>query len=408
MSKPTAAVQKSLTVGSDGADWSERPVLFISEATAFGGHESMALRAAAGLSRSGVPVGFRFWVGNERLRRAIAAENAQGASITLDDSAAADIRLGSWRTWQRGVEIAEARRFLAKDSSFARVLVQGRIDSGLVTLNAAAELGLPLISYLPMAHTLSQMGVGTLPGLRERVLRGLYKKVPAYITIDPAVERDLRARHARAPIEVAENWVPAPPTRRPLRASARARLHLPEAGPTVGTIGRIDFRQKGHDHFLRAMASPPGRERPLNWLIVGDGPDAAQLRDMISALGLSNRCHLLPWVEGGMDEVYAAVDAVVLPSNFEGVPLVMMEALARQVPVAGSDIDGMAAWLPAFAQFDRHQPLQVLEAVSQALDPAHRPAFEPAFARATAATDVRTFVARWALALQSLASAMSR
>jgi glycosyltransferase involved in cell wall biosynthesis len=60
--------------------------------------------------------------------------------------------------------------------------------------------------------------------------------------------------------------------------------------------------------------------------------------------------HLLPWTDEPA-RVLAAADALILPSRYEGVPLVMLEALACGRPVCATDRDGMRDWLPAEWRF---------------------------------------------------------
>ena len=77
-------------------------------------------------------------------------------------------------------------------------------------------------------------------------------------------------------------------------------------------------------------------------LIVGNGPDEKALRQMISG---KENIKLLPWLENP-ENVYEQIDFLMISSRFEGVPLVMLEALARGIPVVGSACDGMKDLLP--------------------------------------------------------------
>ena len=52
-----------------------------------------------------------------------------------------------------------------------------------------------------------------------------------------------------------------------------------------------------------------------------------------------------PWADD-LSAVYAAIDVLLIPSRFEGVPLVMLEAMHLRCPVIASAVDGMADTLP--------------------------------------------------------------
>jgi glycosyltransferase involved in cell wall biosynthesis len=60
---------------------------------------------------------------------------------------------------------------------------------------------------------------------------------------------------------------------------------------------------------------------------------------------------LLPW-QADTEAFYDSIDFLLIPSRFEGVPLVMLEALARGIPTLGSRRDGMRDLLPEAWLFD--------------------------------------------------------
>jgi glycosyltransferase involved in cell wall biosynthesis len=76
-------------------------------------------------------------------------------------------------------------------------------------------------------------------------------------------------------------------------------------------------------------------------LIVGDGPDRAQVEAEIRRLGLAERVELA----GERDDVpqlLAASDVFVLASRSEGLPVSVLEAMAAELPVAASAVGGLA------------------------------------------------------------------
>ena len=86
------------------------------------------------------------------------------------------------------------------------------------------------------------------------------------------------------------------------------------------------------------------RQRGINFLclIAGDGPERDRLCRQVSRLGLQSEVKLLGHVvHSDLEELYALVDVVVLTSRSEGIPLVLMEAMAHATPVLAPNITGI-------------------------------------------------------------------
>jgi glycosyltransferase involved in cell wall biosynthesis len=112
-------------------------------------------------------------------------------------------------------------------------------------------------------------------------------------------------------------------------------------GYTLAIVGRVSFGTKGHDVLLRALTRIPDAQL----LIVGDGPDDAHVDAMIDGLDLAGRVRRIPW-QDDMSAIYSSVDMVVIPSRFEGLPLVALEAMFFELPIAAADMGAMREVLP--------------------------------------------------------------
>jgi glycosyltransferase involved in cell wall biosynthesis len=113
------------------------------------------------------------------------------------------------------------------------------------------------------------------------------------------------------------------------RWELRQRLCLPADRPLVVSVGRLT-RPKGYPHLLAALALIPPDERPLT-LIVGDGPDRHDLELKRAALKLEHDVRFL----GNRHDIpvlLTAADVFVLASLWEGLPLVLLEAMASGLP----------------------------------------------------------------------------
>ena len=98
--------------------------------------------------------------------------------------------------------------------------------------------------------------------------------------------------------------------------------------------------QKGHAVLLEALARL--RERPLDFVaaLAGDGSLREPLERRAEALGIASRVRFLGQVEA-IGPLLLAADVVVLPSRWEGLPLSMLEAMARGRPVVASAVGGI-------------------------------------------------------------------
>ncbi len=116
---------------------------------------------------------------------------------------------------------------------------------------------------------------------------------------------------------------------------------LPAGGPRLVNVGRF-VEQKGQMTLVLAMAALGDRAPGAHLTLVGDGALRAPLEAAIAAHDLADRITLLGWVdEAGVRAALDAAQAFVMPSFAEGLPMVVMEAMATARPVIATFIAGM-------------------------------------------------------------------
>lgn len=102
-------------------------------------------------------------------------------------------------------------------------------------------------------------------------------------------------------------------------------------------VGRL-APQKGVDVLLRALADIDGEWRLR---IAGDGPERSRLCDLAMELGVSARVEFLGWTQrSDLPALYQSADVFVFPSYDEGMPNVVLEALASGLPIVATRIAG--------------------------------------------------------------------
>ena len=128
-------------------------------------------------------------------------------------------------------------------------------------------------------------------------------------------------------------------TRRSSIEAAKAKLGLPADELLVGAVGRLE-PEKAFDLLLRALAALRSRGMKLRVVIVGEGSDRPRLEALIRELNLGDAA-LLPGWQSDVKETYEAMDLFALSSLREGLPNVLLEAMALEVPCVATRIAGI-------------------------------------------------------------------
>jgi len=116
---------------------------------------------------------------------------------------------------------------------------------------------------------------------------------------------------------------------------------LPDGGPRLVAIGRL-APQKGFALLVEAMAEAAPRLPGLHLTLVGDGELRSGIEAAIARHGLDGQITLAGWQdEAGVRAAIAGATALILPSFAEGLPVVLMEAMAMGRPVIATAIAGV-------------------------------------------------------------------
>lgn len=126
-------------------------------------------------------------------------------------------------------------------------------------------------------------------------------------------------------------------------------LGLPLGRRAIVCVGRLEA-QKNLPWLFELL---PGIFQALpehDLVLLGDGPDRGPLQRLAARLGVSERLHFAGY-RADVAEILAASDLLVLPSRWEGMPNVVLEAMAAGKPVVATDVEGVSEALgPAAAQ----------------------------------------------------------
>jgi glycosyltransferase involved in cell wall biosynthesis len=99
-------------------------------------------------------------------------------------------------------------------------------------------------------------------------------------------------------------------------------------------------KQKTLDRWVKAAALISDLDRPVRFLLVGDGPERARVERHVAELGLNPQFIFAGLVQD-VWPFLSAMDVFMQSSDFEGLPLAVLEAMAAGLPVVATDVGGV-------------------------------------------------------------------
>jgi glycosyltransferase involved in cell wall biosynthesis len=195
------------------------------------------------------------------------------------------------------------------------------------------ELGIP---FAVTVHGLDAYSTNQVSGLSgrwsERVSRMVYRSAQTVVCISEKVREQVLSRMSRVNTAVVYNGVDT-------------KLFSPSTEPTgsqeilsVGTLIPI----KGHDLLLRAIADVQSEFPKLSCKIIGQGPERARLVQLAAQLNLSDKVTFVArQTRGEIANAMKRCTVFALPSRYEGLGCVNLEAMATAKPVVACSGQGI-------------------------------------------------------------------
>jgi glycosyltransferase involved in cell wall biosynthesis len=147
------------------------------------------------------------------------------------------------------------------------------------------------------------------------------------------------------------------------------RLGLPTDADVILTVGRLTA-QKGHEDLLQAFAAVSPRQPTLRLVVIGEGELREKLEQTARHLGIADRVRF-PGRSNELPSLYGSSRVMVLPSLWEGMPNVVLEAMAARCPVVATDVEGVGEILGASQRglvVPRRSPAALAAAIEETLD----------------------------------------
>ncbi len=259
-------------------------------------------------------------------------------------------RRGQWRRFaQAGLVADRVRR-----DGFHHVHAHFATAAADVARDAAALAG---VGYSVTAHAKDIFHVDNVDHLDHRL-----GQASTVVTVSHYNVRHLRDALPGTRVRYVPNGLPIPPAIEPQ-----------PAGPVL-CVARL-VPKKGIDLLVRAMAHTH-HERPLE--IVGDGPCRAELEALAHELGIADRVHFRGALTSAqVDMAYRRCSMLALPCRIDpdgdrdGMPTVLVEAMARALPVVSTAVIGLDELVTSGRDgvlVDPEDPLALADAIDALLD----------------------------------------
>jgi len=208
-------------------------------------------------------------------------------------------------------------------------------DRYLVALAEAAGVRHVVVTehIVGRAHSAGQRALKRRELARAAAVTAVCGAVAQSLVDDYGVPRD-RVRVVPNGADVPDEAAEAGPMR-----AIRETFRATPLRPLWVVASRLE-EQKGHDVLLDALAEVRRRGLEFTVACAGDGALRDALEARAAELGLAGHVRFLGRVED-VGPLLLAADAVLLPSRWEGLPLTLLEALARGRPVVASAVGGV-------------------------------------------------------------------
>jgi glycosyltransferase involved in cell wall biosynthesis len=222
---------------------------------------------------------------------------------------------------------------------FARLIQTEKPDVLITHTHYANVLGHVLSSVLGVRHRIAVQHNPTHTYPRAaRMADSLIGSIGIYssnVAVSETVAESIAGypRSYRERLAIVYNGVPAPAAPAP-RQATRTSWNIPLDAPLLVNVGRFSL-QKNQEFLIRLIAD----SKQLHLFLVGDGEHRQRLHELAANLQVNDRVHFTGEVSpADVTSLISASDIFVLPSLFEAVGMVVLEAMVLGIPVVSNDI----------------------------------------------------------------------
>ncbi len=207
-------------------------------------------------------------------------------------------------------------------------------------------------------------GKGLLGRLIRRASRKLYPRAAHVIAVSEGVKDVLVSDYHLDDRRV--TVIPNPVNLESLSSQARSEPGVSLPPQFLLHVGRLNLAAKAQDVLLAAFAIVRKRVPELALVLAGEGPDREKIEGLIRKYGLETAVRLVGW-QSNVAALMTRAQAFVLPSRYEGWPMVLVEAMACGCPVVAADCSTGPREILGDSEFGLLVPAEDPEALANAI-----------------------------------------
>ena len=286
-----------------------------------------------------------------------------GADLLVTKLQAANVPVsfvGVRRSWQFFTAFARLREMLHQQSP---ELVQSFLfHANVVSAAACRHWDLPVVAGLRVAQR---------EVLRRFVQRRLANRFAAFVCVSQGVAKIASEGGGVEKVHVIPNGLEAERFEDVTKCDLSA-FGIKADQRVILYLGRMQ-RQKGVDVLIDAAKTFLPQLENTVLLLVGDGAERERLQRQIQGHLVSDRVVFAPWQPDPLALISAA-DLVVIPSRWEGMSNVLLEAAALAKPIVATEVEGVREMLSSLGQANLvcpDDPTALSKKIVEALDDEH-------------------------------------
>lgn len=297
----------------------------------WGGTENQARRQAEEYARRGHEIHVvtwrhdPHWLAEERLSGVMVhrVDRSRGSLRSAVTMAATLVRFG----WNADAIVAH------------QLLLTAYLAGAVSLLTRASIVVKPAITAAATDSCLRPLVGPAFPARLRRLMALPIRRWGVVVAMTAEIEDDVTRLRFRRVVRIPNGCVGSKlPDRDRLRAELYEPLGVSRDIQVVGAAGRfVDW--KGFDVLLDAWALCTSQVPNLRLILVGSGPEEPALRRRTEVLGVGLTVSFVSATPRAADYL-AAADAVVLPSDFEGMSNILLESMAAARPVVATRVSG--------------------------------------------------------------------